>query len=91
MDAALLLQYLVIAMVVLVSAWIVLRSQLPATARRLRVAVALLLLREGAPDWLKALGRRKGRQLRGLQRLRLMLEAALAVRRGRFDADLEAA
>ncbi len=58
MDAALLLQYLVIAMVVLVSAWIVLRSQLPATARRLRVAVALLLLRDGAPDWLKALGRR---------------------------------
>ena len=58
MSAWLLVQYLVIAVVVVVSAWIVLRSQMPAVARRLRIALALPLLREGSPGWLKPLGRR---------------------------------
>ncbi|MBN6151096.1 hypothetical protein JR065_12135 [Xanthomonas sp. AmX2] len=55
---SLLLQYAVIALAVLVSAWVVLKKQFPGTARRLRVAVALPLLREGRPAWLQALGRK---------------------------------
>lgn len=58
MDASLLLQYLLIALAALVSAWVVLKKQFPGTARRLRVAVALPLLRAGRPAWLQSLGRR---------------------------------
>ncbi len=59
MDAALSLglQYAVIALAVLVSAWVVFRKQAPNTARRLRIAIALPLLREGRPGWLRAIGR----------------------------------
>lgn len=58
MDASLLLQYLLIAVLVLASGWMVLRSQAPALARRLRTALALAFLREGRPGWLQALGRK---------------------------------
>lgn len=58
MDAGLALQYLVVAVVVAASAWMVLRRQFPAAARRLRVAVAVPLVREGRPPWMRALGRR---------------------------------
>ena len=58
MDAGLLAQYLVIALLVLASLWVVMRSQFPATTRKLRIAIALPLLREGRPVWLRALGRR---------------------------------
>ncbi|WP_140721648.1 MULTISPECIES: DUF6587 family protein [Gammaproteobacteria] len=58
MSGSLLLQYLVIALAVLASAWVVLKKQFPNTARRLRVAVALPLLRDGRPAWMQALGRR---------------------------------
>ena len=58
MDAGLLAQYAVIALAVIASFAIVMRSQLPATTRKLRVAIALPLLREGMPAWLRALGRR---------------------------------
>ena len=56
MDASLLLQYLLIAVLVLASAWMVLRSQAPAVAHQLRTALALALLREGRPEWVRALG-----------------------------------
>ncbi|WP_319020023.1 DUF6587 family protein, partial [Xanthomonas sacchari] len=44
MSASLLVQYLVIALAVLVSAWVVLKKQFPGTARKLRGALALRLL-----------------------------------------------
>ncbi|MDQ1093365.1 hypothetical protein QE400_002778 [Xanthomonas sacchari] len=58
MSASLLLQYLVIALAVLVSAWVVLKKQFPGAARKLRGALALRLLRPGRASWLQALGRR---------------------------------
>lgn len=57
-TAGLVLQYLLVGLAVLASAWVVLRRQFPQTARRLRVALALALLRPGRPRWLQALGRR---------------------------------
>ncbi|RZA17236.1 MAG: hypothetical protein EOP93_13730 [Lysobacteraceae bacterium] len=58
MGAGLLWQYLVIALAVVASIAIVMRSQFPLATRRLRVALALRLLREGMPGWSRALGRR---------------------------------
>jgi hypothetical protein len=58
MDTGLLLQYLVIALAVLVSAWVVAVKQFPGGVRRLRMALALPLLRNDGPDnWRRALGR----------------------------------
>lgn len=57
-QASLTLQYLIVALAVAVSAWVVFRKQAPAAARRLRIALALPLLREGRPAWLRACGRR---------------------------------
>lgn len=57
-DPSLWWQYAVIAVLVLASAWVVLAKQSPATARWLRVALALPLLREGRAPWLRAIGRR---------------------------------
>jgi len=58
MDGGLLLQYIVIALAVLASAWVVLKKQFPGTVRRLRGMLALQLLRPARADWLQALGRR---------------------------------
>ncbi|MFT4257569.1 MAG: hypothetical protein QM599_11500 [Pseudoxanthomonas sp.] len=58
MSASLLLQYGVIALAVIVSAWVVAKKQFPGSLRKLRIALALPLLREGRPAWLRALGRR---------------------------------
>ena len=58
MSASLLLQYLVIALAVLASAMHVASSRFPAGVRRLRVSLALPLLRTGRAPWLRALGRR---------------------------------
>lgn len=58
MDAGLVAQYLVITLVAIVSVAIVARSQFPAATRKLRIAIALPLLREGTPGWMKTLGRR---------------------------------
>ncbi|WP_101926553.1 MULTISPECIES: DUF6587 family protein [Luteimonas] len=58
MTSGLLLQYVVVAAAVLLSAWIVLKKQAPQLARRLRIALALPLLREQRPGWVRALGRR---------------------------------
>ncbi|MFC6839254.1 DUF6587 family protein [Xanthomonas theicola] len=58
MSASLLLQYMVITLAVLLSAWVVLKKQLPGTARKLRGAVALRLLKPGRASWLQAVGRK---------------------------------
>lgn len=58
MDAGLLLQYLLVALAVLVSAWVVLKKQFPGSVRRMRGALALALLKPGRAGWLQALGRR---------------------------------
>ena len=58
MSLSLLLQYLVIGLAVLASALHVASSRFPAGVRRLRVSMALPLLREGRASWLRALGRR---------------------------------
>ncbi|WP_369932772.1 DUF6587 family protein [Xanthomonas tesorieronis] len=58
MSTSLLLQYLVIALAVLLSAWVVLKKQFPGTARKLRGAVAVRLLKPGRASWLQAMGRR---------------------------------
>ena len=58
MDGPLLLQYLVVALAVLVSAGAVMHKQFPNATRRLRIAIARPLLREGRPAWLRAWARR---------------------------------
>lgn len=57
-GASLWWQYALIAMVVAASAWIVLVKQAPAAARRLRIALAVPLLRQARAPWLQRLGRR---------------------------------
>ena len=58
MDAGLLAQYVVIAIAVLVSAVVVARKQFPSGVRRLRIACALPLVRDGRPQWMRELGKR---------------------------------
>ena len=57
MDAGLLLQYFVIALAVVLSAAFVVKKQFPGTVKKLRVALALWLLREGRPGWMRRVGR----------------------------------
>ncbi|HEY5850499.1 MAG TPA: DUF6587 family protein [Lysobacter sp.] len=57
MDTGLLAQYLVIAVAVVISAGFVARRQFPNAVRRLRVALAVPMVRDGRPAWLRALGR----------------------------------
>ncbi|MCL1633872.1 hypothetical protein M2650_04335 [Luteimonas sp. SX5] len=57
MSASLLLQYAVIGLAVAVSAAFVAKKQFPNATRRLRMACALPLVREGRPDWVRAMGR----------------------------------
>ena len=65
MDAGLLAQYAVIAVAVIASLAIVMRSQFPAATRKLRIAIALPLLRKGMPGWSQSLGRRLAPAPRG--------------------------
>ena len=58
MSASLLLQYSIVALAVLVSAGVVMYKQFPNATRRLRVAVALPLLRAGRPAWMRALAKK---------------------------------
>lgn len=58
MSAGLLAQYLVIALAVLVSAVVVMHKQFPNATRRLRIALALPLLRDGRPAWMRALAKK---------------------------------
>ncbi|MGJ7901997.1 DUF6587 family protein, partial [Lysobacter sp. 1R34A] len=57
MDAGLFAQYVVIAIAVLASAVVVARKQFPGGVRRLRVACALPLVRDGRPPWLRRIGK----------------------------------
>lgn len=57
MSVGLLLQYLLIALAVIASLSVVMRKQFPGATRRLRIAIALPMLREGAPTLLKKVGR----------------------------------
>nr|WP_237714573.1 DUF6587 family protein [Xanthomonas phaseoli] len=58
MTLSLTLQYLVIAIALLVSLWVVMKKQFPGVLHRLRGALALGLVRRGRPAWMQALGRR---------------------------------
>jgi len=58
METGLLLQYAVIALAVLVSAWVVMKKQFPGTTRRLRSMLALALLKPGRAAWMQGLGRK---------------------------------
>lgn len=58
MDTGLLLQYAVIALAVVVSAWVVLKKQFPGVVRKARGAIALALVKPQRAAWLQALGRR---------------------------------
>ena len=57
MGAGLLAQYLAIAVAVVASVVVVMHKQFPNATRRLRIAVALPLLREERAEWIKSLGR----------------------------------
>ncbi|MBD9468022.1 DUF6587 family protein [Pseudoxanthomonas sp. PXM01] len=57
MDVSLALQYAIIAVAVVVSAWVVLKKQFPGPLRKARVALALPLLREDRAGWVRVLGR----------------------------------
>ena len=65
MGSGMVAQYVVIALAVIASLVIVMRSQFPAATRKLRVVLALPLLREGMPGWTKSLGRRLAPAPRG--------------------------
>lgn len=56
MHTALALQYVVISLAVLVSAWVVMKKQFPAATRRLRIAIAMPMARDHRPAWLRRLG-----------------------------------
>ena len=58
MDAGLLAQYLVIALAVVLSAWFVAKRQFPGAVRKARLAIAVPLVREGRPAWMRRLGKR---------------------------------
>lgn len=58
MNVALTLQYAAVALIVVISACVVVRKQFPGATRRLRIALAIPLLRDGAPPWLRAIGHR---------------------------------
>lgn len=57
-SLSLTLQYIVVAVMVAASAWVVFLKQAPNAARRVRIALALPLVRETRPTWMRALGKR---------------------------------
>jgi hypothetical protein len=56
MGGGLLLQYVLVALALIASTAYVLQKQFPAGLRRLRIALAIPLLREGRAGWLRACG-----------------------------------
>jgi len=56
-NAGLLLQYVVIALAVLASVGFVANQRFPVSIRKLRVALALPLLREGRAAWMRTIGK----------------------------------
>ena len=65
METGLLVQYIAIALAVGASLAVVMHKQFPKATRDLRIAIALPLLRDGAPGWMKSLGRRLAPAPRG--------------------------
>ena len=57
LDLPLWLQYVLIGVVVAIALWIFARKQLPGTVRRLRIAIAAPLVRDGRPAWMRAFAR----------------------------------
>jgi hypothetical protein len=57
MQAGLVAQYVVVALAVVLSAGFVAKRQFPQAVRRLRLACAVPLVREGRPPWMRRLGR----------------------------------
>lgn len=57
MTGTLFVQYTVIALAVVASLGLFMHKQFPAAVRRLRVACALPLVREGRAEWLRRVGR----------------------------------
>lgn len=55
-GTGLILQYIVVALAVLLSAWVVMKQQAPQLTRRARIRLAVPLVRAGRPAWLQALG-----------------------------------
>lgn len=58
MHVPLSLQYMIIAIAVMLSFWAVLNQKMPGTLRGLRNVLALACLREGRAPWLARIGRR---------------------------------
>ena len=58
MGTGLLLQYIVVALIVLLSAWVVLKKQFPGVVRSVRGAIALALVKPQRAAWLQSLGRK---------------------------------
>jgi hypothetical protein len=58
MGTGLLLQYIVVALIVLFSAWVVLKKQFPGVVRGVRGAIALALVKPQRAAWLQAVGRK---------------------------------
>ncbi|WP_312239001.1 DUF6587 family protein [Stenotrophomonas sp.] len=58
MGTGLLLQYIVVALIVLFSAWVVLKKQFPGVVRSVRGAIALALVKPQRAAWLQSLGRK---------------------------------
>lgn len=57
MTDGLLIQYVLIGLAVLGSAVFVVRRQFPSGVRRIRIACAVPLVREGRADWVQRVGR----------------------------------
>ncbi len=62
---ALWLQYLVVGAVVVLALWIFVKKQMPGTLRKVRLALAAPLVREGRPGWMRSLARRIAPPSRG--------------------------
>ena len=57
MSMPLILQYVLIAVAVLLAALYVWRTRFPRSWRAMRIALAIPMLREGRPRWLQRIGR----------------------------------
>ena len=57
MGAGMLVQYALVVLIVAASVIVVMRKQFPAATRRLRIAMAVPMLREHSPGVMKKLGR----------------------------------
>lgn len=58
MTASLAIQYAIVAVAVLLSAWVVAVKQFPHAMRRARIAIAMPLLRDARPAWMRWIARR---------------------------------